>query len=479
MKRRISYKTIKYLLLAALLLSLIPLLALGFFAVPVADDYSYGAYAHLAYAESGSLAAALSGALEKTVESYLNWQGTFSAIFLMSMQPAVFSEALYALNPFIMLAAYVLGSFMFCRAFFAKLPGLERDLGDIAAALLCLVSVQLMPSPVQGLYWFNGAVYYVFFHGLALAACSAALSLVRNGGVARCAALCLMCLVLGGGNYVTALALSVLAVAAMVLLVLKKDRGWKRLVLPAAILLISFAASIAAPGNAVRQAAQDNTPGVVKAVLMSFQSALAYGWEWMTFPVLGLLVALALIFRPALSKSEFSFPAPLLLSVFSFCLFSAMFCPPVYALGTVGEPRVLNIIYFSYLLLLALNLVYWLGWLCRRGKTAAAEDGVKVVGLGVAALLLALCCGVSMLGGTGFSSVGAVSTLASGEAGAYRDSALRRFELLKDESLDDVQLEDFPVKPYLLYFDDITRDPADWRNEDISTFYGKNSVVLK
>ena len=479
MKRRISYKTIKYLLLAALLLSLVPLLALGFFAVPVADDYSYGAYAHLAYAESGSIAAALSGALEKTVESYLNWQGTFSAIFLMSMQPAVFSEALYALTPFIMLAAYVLGSFMFCRAFFARLPGLERDLGDIAAALLCLVSVQLMPSPVQGLYWFNGAVYYVFFHGLALAACAAALSLVRNGGAVRCAALCLMCLVLGGGNYVTALALSVLAVAAVGLLVLKKDRGWKRLLLPAAILFISFAASIAAPGNAVRQAAQDNTPGVVKAVLMSFQSALAYGWEWMTLPVLGLLVALALIFRPALSKSEFSFPAPLLLSAFSLCLFSAMFCPPVYALGTVGEPRVLNIIYFSHLLLLALNLVYWLGWLCRRGKTAAAEDGVKAVGLGVAALLLALCCGISMLGGTGFSSVGAVSTLASGEAGAYRDSALRRFELLKDESLDDVQLEDFPVKPYLLYFDDITRDPADWRNEDISTFYGKNSVVLK
>jgi len=278
---------------------------------------------------------------------------------------------------------------------------------------------------------------------------------------------------------VTALTLSVLAVAAVGLLVLKKDRGWKWLVLPAAILLISFAASIAAPGNAVRQAAQDNTPGVVKAVLMSFQSALAYGWEWMTLPVLGLLVALALIFRPALSKSEFSFPAPLLLSAFSFCLFSAMFCPPVYALGTVGEPRVLNIIYFSYLLLLALNLVYWLGWLCRRGKTAAAEDGVKAVGLGIAALLLALCCGVSMLGGTGFSSVGAVSTLASGEAGAYRDSALRRFELLKDESLEDVQLEDFPVKPYLLYFDDITRDPDDWRNEDISTFYGKNSVVLK
>ena len=81
--------------------------------------------------------------------------------------------------------------------------------------------------------------------------------------------------------------------------------------------------------------------------------------------------------------------------------------------------------------------------------------------------------------GTGFAAVGALSTLASGEARAYHDSAVARFEILKDESIKDVQLEPFPVKPYLLYFDDISSDPSDWHNEDISTYYGKESVVLK
>jgi len=478
-KGNISYRLIKYLLITALLLSLVPLLVLGFYAAPAADDFSYGAYAHLAYKESGSFFSALSGALEKTAESYMSWQGTFSAIFLMAMQPAVFYEGLYALTPFIMLAALTVGTFAFCRAFFSKLMGLERDLGDIAAALICLVSVQLMPSPVQGLYWFNGAVYYVFFHGLSLAACAVAVSLLKNGGAGKSLVLCFMCFVLGGGNYVTALALSVLAVAAVGLLAVKKDSAWKKLLLPTLVMLVSFAISIAAPGNAVRQAAQENTPDAVKAVLMSFESGLKYGMDWFSLPVLGMLLLMVPVFWTQLKKTGYGYHLPGLVSAFSFCLFSAMFCPPIYAMGNVGEPRVLNIIYFTYLLLLVVNLVYWLGWFgCRLGKTGG-EDGVKTLPVLATAVLMAGFCGYAMLSGTGFCSIGALSTLSSGEAKAYHDSAQARFEILRDESISDAELEDFPVKPYLLYFDDITSDPGDWRNEDISTFYGKNSVILK
>lgn len=479
MKKSISYRTIKYLLIAALLISLVPLLVLGFYAAPAADDFSYGAYAHLAYKDSGSILAAAAGALDKTVESYMSWQGTFSAIFLMSMQPAVFSEGLYALTPFIMLTALVIGTFMLCRAFFSKLLGLGRELGDIVAALICILSVQLMPSPVQGLYWFNGAIYYVFFHGLSLAACALAIALVKNGGAWRSVLLCLMCLVLGGGNYVTALTLSILAAATVIFLTMKKDCAWKRLLLPSLLLFISFALSIVAPGNTVRQAAQEDTPGVIMAVLMSFENGALYALNWFSLPVAGGLLLLAVVVWPVLSGTEGRFSLPALVSIFSFCLMSAMFCPPIYAMGNVGEPRILNIIYFMYLLLLAINLVYWLGWLAGKLKKADSEKNVKLMPVLLAMLVLGGCCALAMLGGTGFTSVGALSTLASGEAKAYYDSALERFELLNDESIKDVQLEDFPTKPYLLYYDDITQDPADWHNEDISTFYSKNSVVLK
>lgn len=478
-KFSVKYKTIKWLALTALAAALLPLLLLGRYAVPAADDFSYGAPAHLAYSESGSVLSAAAAALDKTLESYCSWQGTFSAIFLMAVQPAVFSEALYALTPLIMIAALLVGSFLFCHAFFGELMGLDRDICGIIAAVTCLLCSQLLPSPVQGLYWFNGAVYYVFFHGLLLAACALGLRLVNKGGVLRGLGLCLLGFVIGGGNYVTALSGVILSFAAIGLLIVLKDGRWKRLIVPALVLLSAFAVSIAAPGNAVRQAAQEESLGAAAAVLMSFRCGISYGLSWLGLPVLGAMVLLGLLMWSAVKESRFSFRFPALVSLFSYCLFSAMFCPPVYAMGNVGDKRLLNIIYFAFLLLLALNLCYWLGWLSKRTRASQAGAGrLALLPLAAAVLVFGGGCVAAMAAGTGFSSVAAVISMTSGEAQAYHACARQRFEILNDGSVKDARLARFPCEPYLLFFDDITEDPTDWRNVDMSSYYGKDSVVL-
>lgn len=460
-----------------LLLSLLPLFELGSFAFPAADDFSYGAPAHLAYQESGSFLSAAAAALDKTVESYFSWQGSFAAIFLMALQPAVFSEALYALTPYIMLLSYIASSFVFCRALFSELMGLDRHLARLAASLLCFVGAQLMPSPVQGLYWFNGSVYYMFFHALLLTGCALGITILLRGGGWRIAALCLVCFLIGGGNYVTALSALIVAFFAIALLAAFKNCGWKKLALPFLVLTFSFALNAAAPGNAVRQAAQSDTPGALKAVLMSFGCGAEYALGWMSLPVLGMLLLVAFVFFAPVGKCSFSFRAPALVTLFSYCLFSAMFCPPLYAMGNVGDKRLLNIVYLSYLLLLLINLIYWLGWLAKRSGIEVREYGFGALAFGVAAF--GMCCGMYFLQGGSFSSAGALSCRLSGEAAAYRDCAQRRFDILYDESISDAELEPFPCQPYLLYFDDITEDPQDWRNVDMSSYFGKNSVVLK
>jgi len=100
----------------------------------------------------------------------------------MAIQPAVFSEGLYWLTTFVMLAALSMGSFLFCRAFFSGILGLDKQLSDIITVMLLLLSSQLLPSPVQGFYWFNGSVYYVFFHGLMLTALALGIGLLKKGG---------------------------------------------------------------------------------------------------------------------------------------------------------------------------------------------------------------------------------------------------------------------------------------------------------
>ena len=156
-----------------------------------------------------------------------------------------------------------------------------------------------------------------------------------------------------------------------------------------------------------------------------------------------------------------------------------MFCPPVYAMGNVGDKRLLNMVYFAYVLLLTLNLIYWLGWAARRfARPVDDKNGLPLSTALISIVLMFSLLAAGVLCGTGLSSVGAVSTLLSGEAGAYHDHAMRRFELLNDSSPSHVVLEDFPVKPYMLYFDDIQPDAGDWRNVDMATFYGKDSVAL-
>lgn len=478
-KALFSYRMLLILLLLFLAVSLVPLLLLAPYAVPCADDYSYGAQTHAVFTSSGSLTQTLAAALTQVKSTYRNWQGSFSAIFLMALQPAVFGARWYFLTPVLMLLSLLGGLFCFCLALFSGVFGLPRPLSGCVAAVTALLSLQLIPSPVQGLYWYNGAVYYTFFHGLALLAFALALRLIRRGGAGRQLLLCLLAVILGGGNYVTALSCAIVAVSGVLLLMLLRGRAWKRLLPPALCLLAALALSMAAPGNGVRQSASEHTPQVLPAILGSFRFGALYSLRWLRLPVLGALALLGVLFWPAARRCRFSFRCPLLLTLWSYCLLSAMFCPNLYALGDEGDKRLLNIIFYMDLLLLALNLFYWLGWLAARlGKRDPAE--VRGAGLWqtlAAAALCLLCCALYLRAG-GYTSLMALGAMRSGEARQFREAAEARLVLLEDAGVRNAVLEPYPVKPYVLFMDDITCDSADWRNEAMAAFYEKESVVL-
>ncbi len=42
----------------------------------------------------------------------------------------------------------------------------------------------------------------------------------------------------------------------------------------------------------------------------------------------------------------------------------------------------------------------------------------------------------------------------------------------------DLEVAPYSEKPYLLFFDDITDDPENWKNMAVSAFYGKQTVKL-
>ena len=135
---KLSCRVILPVLLAVLVLAVLPLLCAARFDVPCADDLSFGGRAHLAYVRTGSAAAAVAAAAEEARIAYTTWQGTFSAIFLMGLQPAVFGEAAYAVTPFIMLLALIGGTFLACLSVFPELLGVGRGAAACAALPLNL-----------------------------------------------------------------------------------------------------------------------------------------------------------------------------------------------------------------------------------------------------------------------------------------------------------------------------------------------------
>ena len=92
--------------------------------------------------------------------------------------------------------------------------------------------------------------------------------------------------------------------------------------------------------------------------------------------------------------------------------------------------------------------------------------------------LVCLLCSVVFFHGS-LTSVVALGELRTGEAQDYYAEALERQVVLEDPAVEDCVFRPFENTPYLLFFADMTDDPASYENEDTATFYGKKSIVVK
>ena len=467
------------LILCVFILCLLPLLYLARYDVPCADDYIYGTPAHLTLVHGGDLGDAISAALKHTASVYRTWQGSYTAVFLMCLQPAVFSESFYWLTAWLMSASLFGGLFTLCLCLMNNVFGLPRHMGNALAGMVGILYLLLMPYPSETLYWYNGCIYYTFFHGFAMLAVALAISTAREGGIYRITGLSLLAAFLGGGNLVTGLTLCLLALSGVVLLLLQKNAAaLRRLLIPILVLMICFCINVFAPGYDMRQMDVNHVPDAVSAVTGSFRKGFEYAVFWCRLPVLGGLLVLGLLFWAALPGCPFHFHFPGLVSLWSYCLFSAMFCPSMYAQGWEGPGRLQNIIFCSYQLLTALNLFYWMGWLRQRGEAKETAVGPRLLPTLVALALCPVLLAASAMLRGGISLASAYTALSRGQAAVYYQEAQARLVILKDPSIRVAELKPYSDPPYLLFFDDLYDDPDAWQNRDMANYYEKEQVIL-
>lgn len=487
MKKFFSDKTIAVCAVIALAVSLVPVLALGFYNHPCMDDYNYGLYAAQAVKSGESIFGVLAAAAHKTAETYQSWQGTFSAVFLMALHPAVFSESIYFLTPFLMIGSVTFGTFFFLHTVCVQRFSMPRSHWVILSCVLCFFSIQFTPNAYEGFYWYNGAVFYTFFYGVCLSCYALLVKFLYAESKGKAAAeligAALLAIFIGGGNYPTALLSCLVFAAAVGFTLLKKLPRSK--ILGAGLCFVletaAFMVSVLAPGNSVRQDKFETHPGAVEAVLTALYSAVQKIIEYTTLPALLGIVLLLPIFLHTAKKMKFSFPFPILAPIAMVCILGVEMTPPYYAMTQLGAKRIHDLYYYSYWLLMAATVFYLCGWVTHRCHVKLDSKYSRELSqgfmVGVAAVLcLTLVCSPDF---KDIHCVSAAGDLLNCTAAEYDRQMDERLALLLDPETEDVVLpaittapEEFSSFGYVL-----SDDPEYLTNRRVAAFYDKNSVV--
>ncbi len=483
------YKRYLVTIIIFFLMTLIPLMIISFYNHPSVDDFSYGKWNHNVWLQTHSLIAVLKSAVETSRHFWNNWGGLYTSAFLLSLQPAIFAQKYYALTGFINMGSLLVACLILSMLILhkeLKISKLEAfTLGTVTAVMM----IQWMPSGTSGLYWYNGSINYTMFFSIMLVTITMSIytncALSEKSRRIRGIFTSLLAVLLAGGNHVSAFSGLLFLTGMLLFILIRRKKGILfGGVIPLAANVVGFLFNILSPGTKARQAAFEDRPGVIKTIWLSSFQGCKYINEWFNMEKLICVVLMLPILYGCvkyLKGKGFRFGYPLLVTILSVGYICAMLCPPYYAMGWEGSGRLTNVIYFAFIILLFVNVTYWLGWVAAHVKDGAVGRFILVdknskwyVYLPVCMLFSLICFSV-----TDSHAFTAVNTLTSGAAAVYNKEYYARDALLSDSAGKDVVVDSFSVRPRLLYFDDISEDPTDWRNNAMSAYYQLNSVVKK
>lgn len=361
------------LMLALFLVSLLPFFYAAFFCHPTYDDFNFSTDVHRALQAGGGLFSVLKSACSTAAKNYIGWQGTFSAIFLFALQPGVFSQDLYFLTTFVMIFSLSLATFFLIDTVLVFCFKAERAYSILISSAVLFCTLQFLVNMPEALFWWNGSVYYTFFHALALCFFALVIRMYVHGKGGRhslCFGVALfLAFVIGGGNYSTALFTACLMCLALLFLTKAHAVKLWQYYLIFFVFVISFFISVVAPGNSVRAtdyATYYDGYNPIEAIVSSINYAFHYIGHWTKLPQIVLFTFVSPFLYSVARKIKFGYKYPLLVLVLSFLCFATLLTPPLYAMGSVGSDRQVNIYYYTYYLFMLFNIFYFSGWAAKR-----------------------------------------------------------------------------------------------------------------
>jgi len=379
----VTEKRISIAMVIGLLMSLLPIIVLAFYNYPCADDFSASDTAYWVWNSTDSMLEVLEAAWENVVYNYHKWSGVYASVFWTSLQPGLFGEQFYGITTVISVGLFTIAGAYLTYVISKKYIGGSGYSWISICALYLFVSIQCMPNGNEGLYWHAGGANYTWAFAFLLLVLTCVLSIYKEEKTQKkmvqlvLASLCAV--LVGGGNYITALQGCIwLVFLDVIFVVVDKKRNvdtyakalkknvW--VMIPTLILIVAFLISVIAPGNKVRMGMSSGI-SAIDAILASFQYALILPLEeWLGWQVWILLAVSIPFMWNIVKKQEFSFSYPMVVVLLGYCFIAAGFTPSLYAQGAFQAGRLHDTVYFITIIILHAVSFYLTGWIYHRKR---------------------------------------------------------------------------------------------------------------
>lgn len=468
------------ILCVAAILLISPLIYAAFFAHPSADDYDYSLFTFEAM-NNGGLLAAVQAAGYTTINflTESEYYTLYAPIFFQSLQPAIFGDDLYWITCPLMLVCSYCGFAALVHSLVKYAAGYDGKAWFPISILLWLFFIIAMPSPSQGLYWFNGAMNYIPFWSCLAATIGLMIRYYvsnRNSILVIILASALAFFV-AGGNQMNSVPLIVL-VAYITFFCVKNEKRYLALIV-LAVAIIGFMIVATHPGTTARLGLRQNRSFLGTAA-WSILNTLDYFSNWVDLELLVLFGALFILFIPILRRSSeaslarkwMDFKHVVVFLVLTTLLFILLSFVPRWGVGSIPG-RAEDVMYASFLICFAVvsflcsGIIYY-SLIEKRWQERLAQSQRKTI-FAFAALILVIAVLPN-------NFTLALREIADGSLAAYDAEIEKRYDLIENSDASDVVVPALEHKPELIYFDDITRNPDNWKNQSYSIYYGINSI---
>lgn len=463
-----------------LLLSLIPIIISSFYSHPLADDFGFSEKVNHVVKNGGGLFDILSASFQQVKDTYLDWQGTYAAIFVFSLQPAAFSEHIYFLTTFVMLTALIASTLFFVNTIF-NILGYDKKIGIIISFVILLLSIHFVVDKKEAFFWWNGSSYYTLFYSFSLLFFSILIKLYYAEKIIKKVIFLIISLllaaILGGGNYSTALLTTVILAFVIFLLIKHKKKISLCYVMIFLILITGFVISMIAPGNSVR-AATLTGESPVKAIIHSVFYAVVYIAKWTSLAQLAGFSVIGFFAYILTKNSKYKFQYPFIVFVLSVLVFATQLTPPLYAMSSVGSGRQVNIYYYSYYVFMSFNIFYIIGWINQKDIVRIRTKNIQK-SFSVCTLLLIIgvfLCGCLNYGLHNITFVDTLLALKNSTPQTYSAEYLDRISQIKNGN---TTISDIKTVPDFFSPLCIEEDSDFWINKQIARYYDVDKVTLK